>query len=108
MRSGIVLLALLVLFTFTASGCNLYSSLDQPSTATQRLEAARACFDQGNFPCASKYYAQISTSDASYDEATAEAAFEVLDQYGISAVNFMTAVLTSTGNAGKIITLLAN
>lgn len=102
-RFGVVLLAILL-----TSGCNVFSSLDQPSNEAQYLEAARDCFDQGNFACASKYYALISSSDASYDEATAESAFEVLDQYGVSVVTFAQAISNSGGNIGKLITYVSN
>ncbi len=54
--------SLLVLFTLSA--CNLYGGLDSPSGDAQRLDAARACLDDNDYPCALDHYRALSDSFA--------------------------------------------
>jgi hypothetical protein len=99
-KTGIALISIFV------SGCNLFGGLDKPSGDTQVLSAARACFDQGNFECSSKYYSQLSPSAS--DQGFSESAFELLAQTGITVSDFMDAVISGESNAGKLITRLSN
>src|SRR4051794_31520633 len=88
------------------SGCNFFSPLDKPSGDEQLLAAARACFDHGDYECASKYYGELSSSAS--DQAVSETAFELLAQSGATSSVFIKAVLDGDGNGGKIVTKLAN
>ena len=90
------------------SGCkfNLYSNLDKPSGDAQLLAAARACFDQGDFECAGKYYSQVSSSSS--DQANSETAFSILAQDGATVGTFMKAVIKYPSDAGKMITYISN
>lgn len=87
-------------------GCNALSFIDSPSGDQQILAAARACFDKGNFDCASKFYGQLS--NASSDNANSEGAFEILSQNGVSVAVFMSAVISGSSSGGKLVTTLAN
>jgi len=87
-------------------GCNAFSIVDPPSGDVEILDAARGCFDQGNYTCASQYYSQLST--ASSDQANSEFAFEILAQNGITINIFMNAVISGTSNIGTLVTSLAN
>jgi hypothetical protein len=49
-----------LLFSLTA--CNLYSSMDKPSSDPQRLSAARACLDRADYVCAREQYTALSTN----------------------------------------------
>ena len=49
------------LFVFL-SGCNLYGGLSNPSNDQQYLDAARACFDHGNYDCALSNYNALSAA----------------------------------------------
>ena len=97
---------LFLLFSLLLSGCNLYSSMDSPSGDVQVLSAARACFDKGDYTCASSYYAKLSTTFS--DQENSELALLNLDQVGASAGTFLSAVVNGSGNAGSLITSLAN
>ena len=88
------------------SGCNAFTSLDAPTGDPQILSAARACFNAGNFTCATSYYLQLSTT-AYRDTQNTELAYDILAQKGITAPVFISAVLSNGGNFGGLITQLA-
>jgi len=46
----------------TLSACNLYGGLSSPSGDEQHLDAARACLDQNDYPCALEHYSALSGS----------------------------------------------
>lgn len=79
-------LALILAGTAGVSSCNMFSFVG-PSSDAQTLSAANACFDTGNFDCATKYYEQLSSTDS--DTSVSKMAFEVFDQQGGSMSNFM-------------------
>lgn len=54
----------LLLLLVTLSGCNLYGGLSSPSNDEQHLDAARACLDRNDFPCALEHYQALSDSYA--------------------------------------------
>jgi len=96
---------LLALFALPLlSGCNLYGGLGSPSGDAQLLSAARACFDEGDFACALKYYAQLSSVSA--DQQLSEEAFLTLDQQGAGMGVFLTAF--GNGNGGDGVTSLSS
>jgi hypothetical protein len=99
-RSGITLFALCL------TGCNPMSVVDTPSGDAQVLSAARGCFDQGDYVCATKYYGKLSP--VAGDTANAESAFELIAQYGATSGIFIKAVLAGGTNGGKLITKLAD
>jgi hypothetical protein len=86
------------------SGCNIFGPLDTPSGDAQILAAARACFDQQDYSCATRYYSQLSSSS---DQAVAEDILATLADNGATAGVFINAVLESSSNGGKLITKLA-
>lgn len=88
-----------------AMSCNIFDWIDNPSGDDQLLSAARACFDQGDFDCALKYYGELSSS--ANDIKNSEQAFAILDQEGASMSVFMRAIGEGT-SGGKIITRMAN
>jgi hypothetical protein len=105
-KTKIAQMAVLSVITLqTLNGCNLLSSLDSPSGDAQILAAARACFDAGNFTDASNYYLKLS--NGSNDARYADLAFEALAQNGLPASIFMSAVASSSGSIGSLITQLA-
>lgn len=79
------------------TGCNVFSVVDSPSGNAQDLSKARACFDQGDLPCAQQYYAKVSGSEQ--DQALSEDSFTYLDQEGAGMGNFMAFVgdISSSG-----------
>jgi hypothetical protein len=87
------------------TGCNVLSPFDSPSGDDQLLSAARDCFDRGDYVCASKYYAQVSS--ASSDTSNSESAFEILAQNGATSSVLTNAILSGTTDPGKLITRLA-
>ena len=97
---GVILVGLI---TFT--GCNPYSLVDSPSGDAQILAAARACFDKGDFACASAKYALLST--ASNDEKISETAYQTLAQNGATMGEFMNAFVNGASSGGKFLTRLA-
>ncbi len=99
------ILAIAGLMAVLTSSCNVFDPLDSPSGAEQIKSAARACFDQGDFACASKYYSQVSATDES---AAAELAFFKLDQAGVKMSSFLMAFGTGGKSVGGSITKLAN
>jgi len=113
MSVRIAFLCFAVLMTIGfVTGCNLYEGMSTPSGDDQILSKARACFDQGDFTCASKYYAQLSSANS--DTTNSEEAFLLLAQAGASSGAFVNAVLGdnssigSSGNAaGAFLTRLA-
>src|SRR4051794_21223325 len=84
-----------VLSLSTLSGCNTFGFMDSPSGDLSTLAAARACFDGGNYTCASTNYAKLSS--AASDDGNSESAFLLLAQYGAGSAVFMNAV-TSGGS----------
>jgi hypothetical protein len=87
-------------------GCNAFTSFDGPSSDPQLLEAARACFDRGDYDCASRYYGQLSTNSS--DIANTEHAFALLSQSGMTAGTFISIVLNGVSSGGQLVTRLAN
>lgn len=86
-------------------GCpNVFETLDKPSTEAQILSRARACFDDADFDCAAKWYAQLPDSGV----ARMEEGFLILADEGISVELFVQA-FTVAGNegVGTILTELA-
>jgi hypothetical protein len=77
------------------SGCNVFGPFDNPTSETQLLSAARACFDQGDLPCAREYYNRISGTDA--DIAVSEGIFASLAEQGAT----MTGVIEFVGNGAN-------
>lgn len=99
-RIGIVMM-----WATALGGCNFFKMIDPPSGDAQLLSAARACFDQGDFTCASRYYGMVSSSNS--DQALSETAFELLNQNGVTAVTFMNAAVAGGSSAGALVTNLA-
>ncbi len=87
-------------------GCNFYSSIDSPTGDSQILSKARACFDQGDFECASRYYGMVSSESA--DEANGELAFQILAKNGVTTGVFISAAIDGSSSGGKFITKIAN
>jgi hypothetical protein len=79
--------------------------MDKPSGDIQILSAARACFDVGDYECASNYYSQLSS--ASSDQSNSEAVFQTLAQNGVSVSAFMDSVISGSSEAGKLVTNLS-
>jgi hypothetical protein len=78
----------------SSAACNIFSPFDHATSDTQLVSAARACFDKGDFACATKAYQQIvaeGSSDADYNIAQSESAFAVIDPLGASMGNFLAA-----------------
>ena len=96
---------LILLLSFTQISCNVFSSLDSPSSDEQKLSAARACFDEGDIECALDLYEELA-SDFN-DIRHTEDAFAKLEKAGVGMRSFMTA-FGGGGNAGKSITRLVN
>ncbi len=90
--------------SFLLVSCNLFDPIDSPSGDDQILSRARACFDQGDFDCAKKYYAMLESSSYG-DTALSEEAFSLLDQSGAGMGNFIFAFAKPDG--GKSLTKLA-
>jgi hypothetical protein len=90
---------------FALNGCNVLGLIDSPSGDAQILSKARACFDQGDFTCSSKYYGLLSS--VSSDSATSEGAFEALAQNGATMAVFMNAAVNGSTSGGKFLTQLA-
>lgn len=88
------------------TGCNPFALVDTPSGDTQVLAAARACFDKGDFTCASKYYGQLSS--VASDSTNSEGAFQALAQNGATMGAFMNAAVNGGTSGGKFLTQLAN
>lgn len=95
----------LCLCAIVLSGCNVFSGIDKPTTDAQKLSAADFCFNHGDFPCAAKYYGELSKS--SNDEAIADSVFLTFAESGITASSFIDSVTGDSG-AGIFITKLAN
>jgi hypothetical protein len=83
-------LSIFILFLFTSS-CNVYQTVDKPSENAQYLSRARACFDQGQFDCASEYYQKLS--DAYQDRGIVEDTFAVLEKEGAGMGTFISAFI---------------
>lgn len=97
----------LAIAAFALVGCNAMDFADPPSGDTQTLAYARACFDQGNYTCAAKYYAKLSS--ASSDKGASETAFMQLSQNGADVAFFMKALQeVGAGSPGKLVTYLSN
>lgn len=100
MSVRLAILCFVLLMTIgLATGCNLYEGLSTPAGDAQVLSKARACFDQGDYTCASQYYAQLSSADS--DIAYSEEAFLILAQAGASSGVFINAVLGTSGSIGS-------
>ena len=85
-------LCLLIISSIT-SACNLYGGLDSPSGDDQKLVAARACLDQGDYPCAREKYAALSTSQN--DVAVSETSFTNMAAQNIFSIQDLVASLGS-------------
>lgn len=96
--------ALAILCAGALQSCNIYSGISTPSGDEQILSAARACFNQKDYACASEQYARLSTAQA--DTGTSESILAILDQNGVSMGTFM-ATMGSGGDVGKGINNLA-
>lgn len=91
----------------SVSSCNVFDPLDSPGNDAQYLSAARACFDRGDFDCASKYYAMLS--DPYADTVNAEQSFMTLDKQGASMAAYMEFIGNLTENGfGSALTAFAN
>lgn len=103
-RFGVSAIALICV---ALSGCNfnVFSPFDAPSGDAQLLSAAQACEDQGDYVCAAKYYAQVSTANA--DEAISDEAFAALSENGVTMGTFSDAFGGGTSDPGAAITELA-
>ena len=87
-------------------GCNPYSVVDKPSGDAQVLVAARACFDQGDYECANKYYGQLSNSAS--DEIVGEMIFGSLAQNGAPVGAFISSAIDGASSGGKLVTKLSD
>lgn len=94
---------LLLALGVSANGCNVFSPLDSPSGDAQLLSAARACFDRGDFSCASENYQKVSADQA--DTVASEEAFMMLDQAGITMGVY--AQFVGDGATGAALTAMA-
>ncbi len=89
----------------TLSGCNLYGGLSSPSNDEQHLDAARACLDRNDFPCALEHYQALSDSYA--DIRINETSLARLGQARVfSFSDLISALGTSLGN-GRTLSSMA-
>ncbi len=81
--------------------------MDAPSGDAQILSKARACLNQGDFPCAKTHYQKLSSNLA--DIAASEQAFAVIEQYGITIGVFFKAIvgMSGTGGFGNAISIIS-
>jgi hypothetical protein len=87
----------LFLFLLTLSACNVFGGLDSPSGDLQHLDAARACLDDNDFPCALEHYRALGNSYA--DTRINEIALTQLAQAGVfSFADLISSLGTSLGN----------
>lgn len=61
-------LMLPLIYGVALGACNIFSPLDHPSSDTQYLSAARACFDRGDLSCARENYGKLSTAYSDYTD----------------------------------------
>jgi hypothetical protein len=98
-------IALSVSFALGAglSACNVFAPFDNPTSDTQLLSAARACFDQGDLPCAKEYYSRVSSANS--DSANSERILATLSEQGAT----MSALIEFVGNQanGRALTRFA-
>ena len=52
-----------IIFLISMFGCNLFKSIDHPSTDAQYRSAAEACLDQGDIQCAESNLAKLSSNE---------------------------------------------
>lgn len=90
--SRVIPCVLIFSFSSLLSGCNVFSSLDKPSSDPQLLSAARAAFDKGNMSEALSLYQKLSADSG--DIAKSEQAFLKMTEQGAS----MTALVEFIGN----------
>lgn len=90
------------------TGCslNLFGLFDQPGDDAQVLSAARGCMDRGDFRCAQSQYARLAGTSYS-DLASSEYVIAAIDEQGATLNVFLTAIVATGGNTGKLITRLA-
>ena len=86
---------------FLFASCNIFSSIDQPTSNTQYLEKARSCFDQGDLKSALTYYGKVSGSDA--DKAFAETIFATLSANNLTTEAFLNSVQDKNASGPNII-----
>src|SRR3954469_7732827 len=89
-RKLTVLSLLMATPAMVATGCmNVFDPFDNPTTDTQLISAARACFDRGDIACAKENYEKLSANNA--DIAASETAFAMLDENGAGMASFIQA-----------------
>jgi hypothetical protein len=87
------------------SACNLYGGLSKPSNDEQHLDAARACLDDNDYPCALEHYQALSDSYA--DIRINESSLAQLAQAQVfSFSDLITSLGTSLGN-GRTLSAMA-
>ncbi|MEK6706024.1 MAG: hypothetical protein AABZ06_09560, partial [Bdellovibrionota bacterium] len=95
-----------ILAAFQFNACNIFDPVDNPSGDIQNLSAARACFDQGDFECATEHYGKLSSS---YSEiASSELAFKILDENGATMGAFMSSFGKGLSGLGPALTKLTS
>jgi hypothetical protein len=52
-----------IIFLISMFGCNVFKSIDHPSTDAQYRSAAEACLDQGDIQCAESNLAKLSSNE---------------------------------------------
>ena len=89
--------------TFLSSCPNIFDPFDSPSGDAQILAHARACFDQGDYTCALRYYGRLANNES----ARADEAFVILDQNNLGVTAFAQAINIASGESvGSILTTL--
>ena len=87
------------------SGCNLYGGLSNPSNDEQHLDAARACLDRSDFPCALEHYQALSDSYA--DIRINETSLAQLSQARVFSFSDLISSLGTSLGSGRTLTSMA-
>ncbi len=86
------------------SSCNMFEFMDSPSGNPQLIEAARACFDAGDWACAREYYGQLTGDE---DNKISKLALLTLAENNIfKLTDLIDSLGSGTGN-GSSLALLA-
>ncbi len=98
------------LFLLSALGislgaCNLFGFISPPTNDAQRLSLARACFDEGDFVCASKQYGDVTDQTA---VAASELILSQLDDLGVGLPVIISAFADRGTEGAGFINALAN
>ena len=82
-----------ILILAPLTGCNVFQSVDKPSSEAQYRSAAEACIDQGDLNCAEEYLGKLSDSDS--DTKLSLQAYVGMSKVGVSPGRFMKTIYDS-------------